>query len=433
MDKKVSTTATLGLTELIAIGVGGMIGGGIFSVMGLAVSITGNAVPIAFLLGGLLALIMGYSYAKLAVSFHSDGASFTYLEYAFPQHKFIGTITGWTVIVGYVGTLALYAFTFGAYGAELLGASDGLVRQMLSVGIILIFMMINLIGTKTLGKTEDIMVYGKLILLGILAFAGLQSIEVEKMQPVLDHGVLSVFMAASLIFVAYEGFQLITNGVCETKDPQKNIPRGIYGSIAIVTLIYVLLSIVAVGSLSEVELVAAEEYALAIAAEPSMGEAGRILVSVAALLATSSAINATMFGASRMMAEMASSHEMPQAFSFRNREAVPWIAVVVIAMFTIIFTYFGGLELIAAFSSLTFLLVSLAINIANYKLRHKTKANAYFIILGSLLLLFTIGTLIIYMIQNSPQMLLWIVGIYVVLILSEVVNSYLYTKSNSSH
>jgi len=125
----------LGLKELIAIGVGGMIGGGIFSVMGLAVGITGNATPIAFLLGGLLALVMGYSYVKLAVSFHSDGASFTYLEYAFPEHKFIGAITGWMVIIGYIGTLALYAFTFGAYGAELLGESDGIVRQILSVGI----------------------------------------------------------------------------------------------------------------------------------------------------------------------------------------------------------------------------------------------------------------------------------------------------------
>ena len=428
-----SETPKFGLKELIAIGVGGMIGGGIFSVMGLAVGITGNAVPLAFLLGGILALIMGYSYAKLAVAFHSDGASFTYLEYAFPKHRFIGAITGWTVIIGYIGTLALYAFTFGSYGAELLGESDGMVRQILSVGIVLLFMMINLIGTSTLGKTEDLIVYGKLILLGLLAFAGLQSVEVEKMQPLFDHGVLSVFMAAALIFVAYEGFQLITNGVCETADPHKNIPRGIYGSIAIVTLIYVVLSLVAVGSLSEAELVAAEEYALAVAAEPSMGNAGRILVSIAALLATSSAINATLFGASRMMAEMASEHEMPQAFSFRNREEVPWIAVVVMAVLTIAFTYFGSLELIAAFSSLTFLLVSLAINIANYRLRHKTKANIYYIILGSLLLLFTIGTLLVYLVQHSPQILIWIVTVYAVLIVSEVVNNYFYTREIGTH
>jgi amino acid transporter len=414
----------LGLKELIAIGVGGMIGGGIFSVMGLAVGITGNAAPFAFLLGGLLALVMGYSYVKLAVAFHTDGASFTYLEQAFPKQKFIGAITGWIVIVGYIGTLALYAFTFGAYGAELLGESDGIVRQMLSVGIVLFFMMINLIGTKTLGKTEDLIVYGKIILLGLLAFAGMKSIEADQMRPVFDHGFISVFMAAALIFVAYEGFQLITNGVCETENPQKNIARGIYGSIAIVTLIYVILSVVAVGSLSEAELVAAEEYALAVAAEPSMGNAGRVLVSIAALLATASAINATMFGASRMMAEMAVEHEMPHAFSFRNRETVPWLAVITLTVLAVLFTYFGGLELIASFSSMTFLLVSLAVNIANYKLRHKTEGNPYYIILGSVLLLFTIGTLMTYLFMHSPEKLVWIIGVYAVLILLEAVTRY---------
>lgn len=129
----------LGLKELIAIGVGGMIGGGIFSVMGLAVGITGNATPIAFALGGLLALVMGYSYVKLSLAFHNDGASFTYLEHAFPQHKFIGATMGWTVIIGYIGTMALYAFTFGAYSAQLLGETNDLVRQMLSAGIVLFF------------------------------------------------------------------------------------------------------------------------------------------------------------------------------------------------------------------------------------------------------------------------------------------------------
>ncbi len=411
-----------GLKELIAIGVGGMIGGGIFSVMGLAVGITGNATPIAFLLGGMLAVIMGYSYAKLAVAFHSDGASFTYLEHAFPQHRFIGVVTGWVVIVGYIGTMALYAYTFGAYGAELLGGQGGIVREVLSVGIVLLFMAVNLVGTRTLGRTEDLIVYGKIILLGLLAFAGMQNIEIEKMQPVLNHGALSVFMAAALIFVAYEGFQLITNGVCETDRPHKNIPRGIYGSIAIVTLIYVLLSAVAVGSLSEAELVGAKEYALAIAAEPSMGSAGHVLVSLTALLATSSAINTTMFGASRMMAEIASQHEMPQAFSFRNREEVPWLAVVVITLLTVLFTYFGELELIASFSSMTFLLVSLAINIANYKLRRKTGGNPYYIILGSLLLVTTIVTLVLYLVHHAPQTLVWIVSIYAVLLLLEMAN-----------
>ncbi len=151
--------SSLGLKELVAIGVGGMVGGGIFSVMGLAVGITGNATPIAFLLGGLLALIAGYSYIKLALTFREDGASFTYLSRAFPSRPLVAVVTGWTVIIGYVGTLALYAFTFGAYGAELMGSSGStMVRHILSVGILLVFTVINLYGVRRSGSVEDIVV-----------------------------------------------------------------------------------------------------------------------------------------------------------------------------------------------------------------------------------------------------------------------------------
>lgn len=126
-------------------GVGGMIGGGIFSVLGLTVKITGHAAPIAFALGGIVALTAGYSYVKHSLAYRSDGASFTFLEKAFPGQPNIAGITGWTVIVGYIGTLALYGFTFGAYAADLLGMPDvSNVRLVLSASIILGFMLVSI-------------------------------------------------------------------------------------------------------------------------------------------------------------------------------------------------------------------------------------------------------------------------------------------------
>jgi len=373
----------LGLSELIAMGVGGMIGGGIFSVMGLAAGITGHATPIAFALGGVLALMGGYSYV-------------TYLERAFPKHQAVAAITGWTVVVGYVGTLALYAFTFGAYGSELLGQADlTLLRQLLSVGIILAFMIVNLQGTTTSGKTEELIVYLKIALLGLLAIAGLPSVEPTNLEPLFDKGVLSVFMAGALIFVAYEGFQLITNAVCETRDPQKNIPRAIYGAIAIVAVIYVGLSIVAIGSISIEQLIKAEEYALAVAVEPSLGNAGRVLVSIAALLATA-----------------------PVAFSFKSRVDVPWLAILVITMLSIGLTVLGGLELIAAFSSMTFLFVSVAVSIANFRLRSQTGSRAELILAGIVLMLATIVIMIIYLWQQAPTDLAWIFSIYLAIVVT---------------
>ncbi|VAX38182.1 hypothetical protein MNBD_PLANCTO03-149, partial [hydrothermal vent metagenome] len=420
-----SPRETLGLKELIAIGVGGMIGGGIFSVLGLAVKVGGHAAPIAFGLGGLIAMLTAYSFIKLALTYRSDGASFTYLEHAFPAHPSAAGLLGWTVIAGYVGTLSLYAFTFGAYGADLLGSTGSVpVRLVLSTGILLFFMVVNLSGVRSSGRTEDLIVYTKLTILVLIAIAGTTSIKRDHLVPVFDHGIDAVFIAGAMIFVAYEGFELITNAICETRDPERNIPRGIYGSVIITTLLYLCIAFVAVGSLSPKELVAAEEYALAVAAEPSLGNAGRVLVAIAAMLATSSAINATAFGSSRMMSQMATEKMMPKAFSFRSRKAdVPWVAIVVMTGMGIAFTLLNSLETIAAYSSLTFLLVSLCIAVANFKLHAKTHANRPLVAFAILVVLVTIGLLIRHMWTETRETLLAILIMYGAVFVMEFVFS----------
>ena len=411
----------LGFLELVAMGVGGMIGGGIFSVLGLAVGITGHAAPLAFAIGSLIALAAGYSYIRLALTFRSDGASYTYLAHAFPDQPHIAGITGWTVILGYVGTLALYAFTFGAYGGDLLGqAGNPLMRMALSVAVLIFFLLINLQGTKASGRTEDIVVYAKILLLGIFAVAGFSTIRPDYLTPVIDKGVPSVFMAGALIFVAFEGFQLITNAVCETKNPARDIPRAIYLSILITSVIYILLAIVGIGNLPLADLVKAEEYALAAAAEPVLGEAGTVLVAIAALMATSSAINATVFGASRMMASMGSDHIMPRIMAKNSERNVPFISVAALTGAGIVFTVLGGLKVIAAFSSMTFLIVSILVSVANLRLLHETKANLWLIWFGLLLMGTTVLLLIIHLWQHEPETLGSIFGLYVAVIFAEL-------------
>ncbi len=420
MGKKVAQK-DLGLLELVAMGVGGMIGGGIFSVLGLAVDITGRAAPLAFAIGSLIALAAGYSYIKLALTFRSDGASYTYLAHAFPDQPHIAGITGWTVILGYVGTLALYAFTFGAYGGDLLGqAGNPLLRMTLSVAVLVFFLLINLQGTKASGRTEDIVVYAKILLLGVFAVAGFSTIRPDYLTPVLDKGVPSVFMAGALIFVAFEGFQLITNTVCETKNPDRDIPRGIYLSILITSIIYILLAIVGIGNLPLDDLIKAEAYALAAAAKPVLGNAGAVLVAVAALMATSSAINATVFGASRMMASMGADHVMPPIMAKNSERGVPFVAVGVLTGAGIVFAVLGGLKVIAAFSSMTFLVVSILVSVANLRLLGQTKASLWLIWLGLALMCTTVLLLIIHLWQHEPETLLSILALYAAVIFAEL-------------
>lgn len=433
MKQQKSPQEKLGLTELIAIGVGGMIGGGIFSVLGLAVNISGHAAPVAFAIGSMIAFVAGHSYVRLALTFRGDGASYTYLRHAFPSFPWIAGSTGWIVIAGYVGTLALYAFTFGAYGADLLGSPRNPdVRMVLSAAVLLFFMLVNLKGVRSSGITEDLVVYSKIILLGLFAIIGLSSVRHDYLIPVFDRGIPPAFMAGALIFVAYEGFQLITNAVEETRNPQRNIPAGIYGSILITTTIYIVLAIVAVGNLTPAEISAAEEYALARVAQPVLGEAGVVLVALAALLATSSAINSTVFGASRMIAQMAEEGMMPNLLARRSLQHVPWVGILLMTFAGLAFTTLGGLEVITAFSSMTFLLVSIGVSLANLRLRASTGCRCWWVILGIILMATTMILLTWYLWETSRETLAAIVGLYVTVFMLQQIYQHLFRRNHGN-
>ena len=183
----------LGLKELVAMGVGGMVGGGIFSVLGLAIAQAGHAAPIAFALGGIIALVTGLSYAKLGLAFHSDGGSFTYLEHAF-RHPNIAGLGGWLLVSGYVGTLALYAYTFGVYGTAMFGQAGhhAPIQHLLGSFILLVFLAVNLYGVKAAGSTEDVIVMVKVLILALFAAVGIFHVQSDHILPVFNQGEIGV-------------------------------------------------------------------------------------------------------------------------------------------------------------------------------------------------------------------------------------------------
>jgi len=413
----------LGLPELVAIGVGGMIGGGMFSIMGIAVGMSGHAAPLSFLLGSVISFFGAYCYIKLALKYRDDGASFTYLERAFPDKPVIAGIAGWTVVVGYIGTLALVSLTFGAYSAHLFGLSDSILAQrLLSLGVLALFMILNIAGTATMGRVEDIIVYLKLLLLLVLIGVGFFTMNQNSILPLINKGVPSIFFGGAIIFIAYAGFQFITNAIMETRDPERNIPRSIYLSIVIVSLIYVAIATISVGNLTPEALQGAKEYALAVVAKPVLGRIGVILVDVAAILATSSAINATLFGSSRLASEMATESLAPSVFSFHTRKSSsPVVGIIVITVLGAIFTSFSGLEAIASFSSMTFLLVLIGVAIACYRLRREISANGTPIIIGLVLMILVAIALGWNMATTNPMSLVLTAGIYIVVAIAHFV------------
>jgi amino acid transporter len=394
-----------------------MIGGGIFSVMGLAHGISGHATVLVFALGGVIAFFAGYNYARLALRYREDGASYTYLRHAFPRRRWIASFVGWSVIVGYIGTLALYAYTFGSYGAAMLGVSDGgLARTLLAFAILTLFLLINLRGVRETGVSEDFIVFFKVAIMMTLGVIGLFYIQPGHFHPLFDKGITSVFLSGALVFVAFEGFQLITNAVVETDDPERNTPLSIYLSIVIVTLIYITLAVSVMGILSAEEIRISREYAIAEALRPIFGRWGFVLASLAALLATSSAINGTLFGASRMLADIARDGILPVVLARRNRKMIPYYSLLLMYLMASLFVLFGALESIVAFSSMTFLLVSLAVGIANLKLHRETGSHPGVVLLSLGLMVTTVGLMLGYLWGNDRETLEDIGLIYLLIV-----------------
>ncbi len=397
----------LGLKELVAMGIGGMVGGGIFSVLGLSVGLAGHSAPLAFAIGGVIALLTGLSYARLGLTFRSDGGSFTYLEYAFRQKNIAG-LGGWLLLAGYLGTLALYAFTFGVYGSAMLGAPahGSPVDHILESGILLLFLSINLYGVRAAGHTEDVIVMVKVVILSLFAISGLFFVKTDLLLPVFNKGAAGLFMGAALIFVAYEGFELIPNAVKETLNPERNLPRGIILSIVITTAIYILVSLVAVGNLAPEAISKYKEYALAAAARPFLGHAGFLLIGLGALLSTASAINATMFGTARLGKVMAQEEELPKVFSHRERTRdIPWVSLCIITGVTLAFVNLGNLTMISSFSSATFLLIFASINLAALRLRVKIGIPWQAPLTGLVFSLASWGILIVYLWKHNRDSL----------------------------
>ncbi len=417
----------LGVYELIAIAVGGMVGGGIFTVLGISVSLVGAYTPFAIAIGGVVAMLAAYNYVKLGVYFKDEGATYSFYKKTFPSTPFAASLIGWWVIFGYISTLALYAYTFSSYSISSFSfAHNELIRKAIAGAIIMLFALINIWSVKGMGRVEDLMVYTKMVILTIISI--LLIYHSDTTLPVLLHNnhqttAFSIIIVASLTFVAYEGFQLVINAVNEMKNPDLNIPRAIYGAIILVILIYFIISLGAVLSIPFKEIIDNKEYALAAGAKEIMGNLGANLVIAGALLATSSAISGTLFGSSRQVAVIARDGYFPKFLSLR-RGSIPVYAIITMSVLSFSLIAMGNLEVILEFGSITFILVSWLMAFANLKIRDKTNSSLIIIIV-SLLGLFTAASLIVYYEINSDIKQIYSTGIiYFVLTLG----AWLYSK-----
>lgn len=396
----------LSFWSAVSIGIGGMVGGGIFAVLGLAVQLSHGGTMVSFALAGLIALITAYSYSKLSVTFPSQGGTVKFLNQGFGTGIFIGglNILLW---ISYIVILSLYAYAFGSYGASFFpeAAQPFWKHVFISVGILL-FTLLNIFGSSLVGKAEEYIVAVKLLILLTFVGLGLTTVDFSSIEPSTWTGPVQLVAGGMIIFLAYEGFELIANTADSVKNAESNLPKAFFTSVGFVIVLYILISIVAVGNLPVSKIVDAKDYALAVAAEPFMGAFGFTLIAIAAMLSTGSAINATLYGATQVSYVIAKDGELPEQLE-KNIWNQPIEGLLISAALTLIVANGFNISSISTMGSTGFLIIFTAVNWANYRLADQTGSNKWLPFTGLVVCIGSLLTLIGYTWQQNPQTL-WV-------------------------
>jgi len=396
---------TMGLWGAISIGVGGMVGAGIFSILGAASEIAGNALYISFIIAGLVALLNTYSYAKLGVTYPTAGGPVEFLIRGFGSNVLSGglNILLW---VGYVFALSLYARAFGGYAMTFMPAGSSLFWiNIWGTLIVLVFTLVGFIGSKAVAAFESVNEVIKISVLALFALIGYFSVKPQLLSTVLWPGGSNILFAAALIFIAYEGFGLITNTAEDMKNPQKNLPRALYLSVLLVIVIYVTVSMNVVGHLPVSEIISAKDYALAQAAVPFLGRVGFVIIVITALLSTASAINATLYGGTNVSYMIARDGELPKIFQ-RTVFGHAYEGLFITSGCVILFLNLLPLDRIAMLGSAVFLIIYGSVNVAHLRISKNTKARPAIIWIAILADGISMIVLTVYTARKAPGTLM---------------------------
>jgi len=408
---------SLGFIGAFSIGIGGIVGGGIFATIGLAVVASRGATYLSFLIGGVVALLTAYSYLRLSVTYPSKGGTITFINRAFGPGLFTGSLNV-LLVMSYVVLLAVYAYAFATYTvATFLPKSDyKFWHTVFASAVIIVLAFINFIGPSIAERSEGFFNVSKLLILLIFVVMGLfvGDLSFERLSPADWVSAPDIIAAGMLVFISYEGFELIANVSDQVRDKEKNLGYAYFGSVITAMVFYMFIIVVVIGHLSFEAITASRDYALSAAAQVFMGKTGFVLLSLGAILATASAINAGLFGASKLPQMLAKEGEAPERYEREIWGRTP-VGLVVITILVIIIANFLDLHALAAAASSGFIITFLIVNIANAKLAKETKSKRWICILGALVCFSALIILLIQIARNPAHRYeLWFIGALIV-------------------
>lgn len=353
--------ATLGPVRVWALAAGGMVGGGIYIALGVVIMASAQWAWLALAIAGLVAVASAYSYARLSTYYGKSGGAFEFLE-EIDRSGLAGSLS-WLLIIGYTLTISVYAYAFGHYVAHAFGGGPLAIRA-LAIGASVVLIGLNLLGLGKMTSVEVVIVTANLSILIILAAIGLAHWDPAQLSAGIEpRPPWRALVGAASIFIAYEGFQLLTYEYDEVRNAEKTFLPTLLSAAIFVVVCYVAVALGATMLAGAGTIIDEREVALSVAAGRAAGLPGMIAMTVAAAFATSAAINSTLFSSAKLAQRVARDGEAPVWVDHENRFGVPDRPVIAIGLIAAFLAVIGSLSSLVEASSLVFLTTFLTVNI----------------------------------------------------------------------
>jgi amino acid transporter len=402
----------LSVRQAAFIGVGAMVGAGIFALLGAAGEVAGAAVWVSFLIAGVIAGLQGYSFAKLGARYPSAGGLLEYVAKSVGEGHFTG-ITAWLTYAANAIVTAMVAVSFGSYASSMLtGEEKAVWIKVFAAAIIIVMTAVNVVGSQLVANAQTVIVYIVLGILTLFAVVTLVNMHPSLLAPSKYPPLRDIISSVALTFFAFLGFGIITFTAKDLAKPSRQLPRAMYLALSIATVIYIAIALGVFGTLTVEKVIASGGTALAVAAEPALGKAGYWLMSVTALFATAGATNAGLYPAPGLSERLVETGEFPplMARKFGGRLSA---GLLFQAVACLILAVLFKLDAIASIGSAVALVIFTLITAAHFRVRSETGANPFVLALAIAAAAVVLVTFVFTTLIHEPASIITLLGVFV--------------------
>jgi amino acid transporter len=395
-----TTTRPFTVRQAAFIGVGAMVGAGIFSLLGAAGEVAGAAVWVSFLIAGGIAMLQGYSFAKFGAKFPSAGGMLEYVSRGFGEGH-VSAVTAWLVYSANAIVTAMVAVSFGSYASSMFTNESASWAKAFAVLIVVVMTALNVAGSTLVARVQSLIVFVVVGILSFFAVVTIANMDPSLLAPSGYPGVREIVSSVALTFFAFLGFGVITFTAKDLSEPSRQLPPAMFLALGIATVLYVAIALGVFGTLTVQEVISSGATAIAVAAQPTLGRAGYWLMSVTALFATAGATNAGLYPAPGLTEHLAARGQFPPVMGTKVAGRAPAGLLIAAAAIVVMVLAFD-LSAIASIGSAVALLIFAFVTAAHLRVYRETGARPWVLVLALAVIVITLLTFVFTTLIHEP-------------------------------